>query len=70
MDVERLFSLMPNSRYVYVIRRLVLQDVEPKTVARELGTNVDNLYNIKKRALKALTEIALNEIEGYEKKIG
>lgn len=70
IDLERLFSLMSNKRFVYVIRRLVLQEAEPKVVAQELGTNVDNLYNIKKRALKALTEIALNEIEGYEKKIG
>ena len=69
MDVEHLFSLMPNSRYVYVIRRLVLQDAEPKIVARELGTNVDNLYNIKKRAIAALTEVALKEAEKYEKEI-
>lgn len=67
MDVERLFALMPNQRYVYVIRRLVLQEAEPKTVARELGTNVDNLYNIKKRAMAALTEVALKEIEKYER---
>lgn len=67
MDVERLFALMPNKRYVYVIRRLVLQEAEPKTVARELGTNVDNLYNIKKRAMAALTEVALKEIEKYER---
>jgi hypothetical protein len=70
VDLERLFSLMSNKRFVYVIRRLVLQEAEPKVVAQELGTNVDNLYNIKKRALRALTEIALKEIEGYEKKIG
>ena len=69
MDVERLFSLMPNSRYVYVIRRLILQEAEPKVVAQELGTNVDNLYNIKKRAIAALTEIALKETEKYEKEI-
>lgn len=69
MDVERLFSLMPNSRYVYVIRRLILQEAEPKVVAQELGTNVDNLYNIKKRAIAALTEIALKEAEKYEKEI-
>ncbi len=68
MDVERLFSLMPNKRYVYVIRRLVLEDAEPNKVAEELGTNVDNLYNIKKRAISALTEIALNEVEKYEKR--
>lgn len=69
MDIEHLFSLMPNRRYVYVIRRLVLQEAEPKTVAQELKTNVDNLYNIKKRAIAALTEIALKEAEKYEKEI-
>ena len=69
MDIEHLFSLMPNKRYVYVIRRLVLQEAEPKVVAQELETNVDNLYNIKKRAIAALTEIALKEVEKYEKEI-
>lgn len=66
MDIEHLFSMMPNKRYVHVIRRLVLEEAEPKTVAAELMTNVDNLYNIKKRAIAALTEIALKEIEKYE----
>ena len=69
MDLEHLFSLMTNRRYVYVIRRLVLQEAEPKVVAQELRTNVDNLYNIKKRAIAALTEIALKEVEKYEKEI-
>jgi hypothetical protein len=69
MDIEHFFSLMPNKRYVYVIRRLVLQEAEPKAVAQELRTNVDNLYNIKKRAIAALTEIALKEVEKYEKEI-
>ncbi len=69
MDIERLFLLMPNKRYVYVIQRLVLQEAEPQLVAQELGTNVDNLYNIKKRAIAALTEIALKEVEKYEKRI-
>ena len=69
MDMEHLFSLMPNRRYVYAIRRLVLQEDEPKVVARELGVNVDNLYNIKKRAMAALTEVALKELEKYEKEI-
>lgn len=70
MDIEHLFSIMPNKRYVYVIKRLVLQEAEPKTVAEELGTNVDNLYNIKKRAMAALTEVALKENGKYEKEIG
>ena len=70
MDIERLFALMTNRRYVYVIRRLLLHGADPKDVAEEIGTNIDNLYNIKKRAMTALTEIALKEVETYEKRIG
>lgn len=70
IDIENLFSLMPNKRYVYVIKRLLLEEAEPKVVAEELNTSVDNLYNIKKRAFAALTAIALREVERYEKEIG
>lgn len=65
IDLEHLLSRLPNRRYAYVIRRLVLQEAEPKVVADELQTNVDNLYNIKKRAIAALTEIALKDVEKY-----
>ena len=67
IDIEHLFSLMPNRRYVYVLRRLILQGAEPKAVAEEIDTNVDNVYNIKKRALAALTDIVFKEVEKYEK---
>ena len=60
---------MPNKRYVYVIRRLVLEEAEPKSVAKELRVTVENLYNIKKRAIASMTQVALNEIEKYEKEI-
>lgn len=69
MDVERLLALMPNKRYVYVIRRLLLEDCPPEEVARELDVTIDNLYNIKKRAVAALTAIALYERKAYEKSI-
>lgn len=69
MDLEYLFSLMTNRRYIYVIRRLILQEAEPKVVARELGVNIDNLYNIRKRAMTVLTKVALKEFEKYEKEI-
>ncbi len=59
MDVEALLEGMDNPRQVYVIRRLILDDAEPESVAKELKVTVDNLYNIKKRALAALTKIAL-----------
>jgi DNA-directed RNA polymerase specialized sigma24 family protein len=66
-DIERLFDLMPNKRYVYVIRRLILEDVEPDKLAAELGVTVDNLYNIKRRAMSQLTRVALNDIRKYER---
>lgn len=69
MDINYLISIMPNKRYAYVLNRLVLQETDPKVVARELKIKVDNLYNIKKRAIAALTEIALKEVENYEKEI-
>ena len=69
MDIKALFERMPNKRYVYVIRRLVLEDAEPKDVAEELQVSVENLYNIKKRAIASLTQVALNDTERYEKEI-
>ncbi len=59
MDVESLMEQMTNPRQVYAIRRLILQDIEPEKVAKEMNVTVDNLYNIKKRALDALAKIAL-----------
>ncbi len=67
IDLRTLLQRMPNKRYAYVIKRLILDDAEPKTVADDLGTNVDNLYNIKKRAVAALTAIALDDVEKYGK---
>ena len=61
IDVENLLSQLRNERYVMAIRRLILEDAEPKDVAEEMGVTVDNLYNIKKRAIAALTQIVLND---------
>ena len=69
MDIAALFERMSNKRYVNVIRRLVLEDAEPKDVAKELRVSVDNLYNIKKRAIASMTQVALNDTERYEKEI-
>ena len=67
-DLQRLFSLMPNKRYVYVIQRLIIDDLDSEKLAEEMGINVDNLYNIKRRAMNQLTQVALNDIRQYEKK--
>ena len=66
-DVERLFESMTNDRYVYVIRKLILEDCEPEHLAREMGVTTANLYNIKRRAMAQLTRIALNDINEYGK---
>ena len=67
-DLQRLFSLMPNKRYVHVIQRLMIEDQEPEQLAKEMGITVDNLYNIKRRAMAQLTQVALNDVREYEKK--
>lgn len=66
-DLERLFEAMPNKRYVFVIRRLILDDWEPEQLAKEMNITTANLYNIKRRAMVQLTRIALNDIKEYGK---
>lgn len=66
-DMERLFKAMPTKRYVYVIRRLILEDCEPEELAREMNITTANLYNIKRRSMAQLTRIALNDIRKYGK---
>lgn len=67
-DLERLFCLMPNKRYVMVIRRLVLADEDPELLAREMNITTANLYNIKRRAMAQLARVALNDIQQYGKR--
>lgn len=67
IDVTSLLARMPNKRYAYVIKRLVLEDATPAIVAQELDITVDNLYNIKKRAIAVLTAMVLQEDKVYGK---
>jgi RNA polymerase sigma factor (sigma-70 family) len=66
-DLERLFGLMPNKRYVMVIKRLILEDENPEQLAREMNVTVANLYNIKRRAMAQLAHVALKDIQEYGK---
>ena len=68
MDVEALLFQMRNQRYAKVIRMLIIDDMEPEKVAQELAVTVDNLYNIKRRAMAALTNVALKDKRHYERK--
>lgn len=66
-DLKRLLYAMPNKRYAFVLQRLIVDDVQPNELAREMDITTDNLYNIKKRAIRQLTKIALNDILYYGK---
>lgn len=65
IDIENLLQLMDNQRYANTIRNLVLCDEDPEKYAQQTGVTVENLYNIKKRAMAALTRIAI-KYYGYE----
>jgi len=66
-DMERLFDNMPNKRYVFVIRRLLIEDWEPDELAKDMNITTANLYNIKRRAMAQLTRAAINDIKEYGK---
>jgi len=66
-DLERLLSAMPNQRYAFVIRKLIVDDMEPGRIAKEMDITNANLYNIKKRAIRQLTQVALKDAHHYGK---
>lgn len=59
MDVESLLRQMNNQGYALVIHLLMIEEKSPEEVAKQLSITVANLYNIKRRAMKALVEVAL-----------
>ena len=66
LDVQRLLLAMPNRRYAHVIQRLFLDEYAPEELAIEMHITTDNLYNIKRRAMTQLMQVALNDIRAYE----
>jgi len=67
MDVEALLGKMKNKRQAYVIRRHLIDDISESALAVELGVKVSNMYNIKKRAMTALTKVAMKDLYQYGK---
>lgn len=67
MDVENLLNAMPNRRYACVLRQLLLNGLSPEQLAQEMSITIDNLYNIKRRALQQLMQVALSDIRRYGK---
>ena len=68
LDVQRLLDAMPNRRYAMVIRKLMIEEYSPEELATEMHITTDNLYNIKRRAMMQLMQVALNDIRYYGKK--
>lgn len=51
LEVEQTFAVMPNKKYVQVLRWLLIDGYNPDEVAVQLHTRVSNVYNIKHRAV-------------------
>jgi len=68
LDVQRLLSAMPNRRYAHTIQRLFIDELTPDELAAEMHITTDNLYNLKRRAMMQLMQVALNDIRNYGKK--
>ena len=68
LDVQRLLEAMPNRRYAVVIQKLMIEEYTPEELAAEMHITIDNLYNIKRRAMMQLMQVALNDIRYYGKK--
>lgn len=57
IDVNAVLARMGNRRYAEVIRLLIIEGYPIKDVAEMLGTRVENLYNLKHRAIARFLEI-------------
>ena len=64
MDLKGIISRIENPRYRLVLQKLLLEDMAPEAVAKQMGVTVANLYNIKKRAMDAFLSIAKQEDYG------
>ena len=68
LDVQRLLEAMPNRRYAVIIQKLMIEEYTPEELSAEMHITTDNLYNIKRRAMMQLMQVALNDIRNYGKK--
>ena len=57
IEVDSLLNKLPNPKYRLVIRKLYVEDIEPKKLADRMKIKVENLYNLKRRAIQKLARI-------------
>ena len=57
IDVKAVLERMPNERYAEVLRLLLIEGYGVSDVAEMLGVKVDNVYNLKHRAIQQFIEV-------------
>lgn len=57
IDVTSVLKRMPNRRYAEIIRLLLIEGYAPQEVADMLDIRVENVYNLKRRAVCQFIEI-------------
>ena len=67
IDVKRVMSLMKNKRYADILRLMIIEGYTPEEVARKWNKTVDNIYNIKHRAIKEFLSIYNGNIRMYNR---
>ena len=63
LEVENLINRISYQRYRFVLRKLILEDMETQKVANEMNISINNLYNIKHRVWKKLARFIGTEKE-------
>ena len=64
LETENFINSLPDMKSRLVVRKLILEEIEPLKLADKMKISVANLYNIKHRVLKKLTALV-----GKEKRI-
>lgn len=64
IDIQRALQNMPNERYKMVLFRLYFDGISPTDLAKNMNINVENLYNIHRRALAQL-KLHMGKKEDY-----
>ena len=57
IDVNAVLSKMPNQRYAEIIRLLLIEGYASQDVADMLDLRVENIYNLKHRAINQFIEL-------------
>lgn len=57
IDVKAVIDRMPNERYSELLRLLFIEGFDHSEVAEMLGIKIENLYNLKRRAIAQFIEI-------------